>query len=444
MPQIAATVPHRRPRLHPSWPARAAGVLLAVATLAACRASDHEDVPDTASAVVGLGGVDSLDSPAAPGSGEPALRAGPDGQVVLSWLEPAAGDSGHALRFASIGPDDSRWSAPRTIVTRGNLLVNWADFPSVLPLGGGRLAAHWLQRAATRGAYDTHLTRSTDGGITWTDDVVPHHDGTATEHGFVALWPAAGDTVAAVWLDGRKYAAGAGHDPAHGAAGAEMALAYGTLAPDGSAGTERMLDARTCDCCQTAAALTARGPLVVYRDRSPTEVRDIAAVRLVDGEWTAPAVVHADDWHIEACPVNGPAVAAAGERAVVAWFTAARDTARVRVAFSGDAGASWAAPVRVDGGDPVGRVDVTLLADGSALVLWLERTGGEGAAVRLRRVRPDGTMDEPLTVAASDAARTSGFPRMARSGGWLHLAWTEPGTPSRLRVARVSLHGGAS
>ncbi|HEU4631969.1 MAG TPA: sialidase family protein [Gemmatimonadaceae bacterium] len=432
--------------------ARVAGATLAAVltttALAGCRADDRaagqEAGPGTAdgAGAVALGRVDSLPSPAAPGSGEPNLAVGPDGHVVLSWLEPTA-DGGHALRFASIGPDDSHWSAPRTVVARDDLFVNWADFPSVLPLGGGRLAAHWLQRAATSGAYDVHLVRSTDGGLTWSADVVPHHDGTATEHGFVSLWPAGGDTVAAVWLDGRKYAGTGGHDAAHGAAGAETQLAYTILAPDGTAAPERMVDVRTCDCCQTSAALTARGPLVVYRDRSAQEVRDIAAVRLVDGRWTEPAPVHADGWTIEACPVNGPAVAAEGERAVTAWFTAARDTARVQVAFSTDAGATWTPPVRVDEGDPVGRVDVALLADGSAVVLWLARTGGEGAAVRMRHIAPDGTLDEPVTVAASAAARSSGFPQLARSGGWLHLAWTEPGTPSRLRLARVSLQGDA-
>jgi hypothetical protein len=127
---------------------------------------------------------------------------------------------------------------------------------------------------------------------------------------------------------------------------------------------------------------------------------------------------------------------------VVAWFTGAQDTARVRVAFSGDAGASWSAPTRADDGEPVGRVDVELLDDGSAAVLWLERTGGEGAAVRLRRVHPDGTLGAPVTIAESAAARSSGFPRMTRSGSWLYLTWTAPGTPARVQVARVPVAGG--
>ena len=410
---------------------------LVVPALAACAAGG--DGAGGAAAVADFGPLDSLPTPAGPRSAEPNLAAAPDGRVYLSWLEPQA-DSTPALRVASLGAGDTAWSAAHTVAADRALFVNWADFPSVLPLDGGRLVAHWLQRSGTaRLAYDVRLASSDDGGATWSAGVVPHRDGTATEHGFVALWPA-GDSVSALWLDGRKYAGAEGHD-GHG--GGEMTLRVASLAPDGGLGAERELDARTCDCCQTAAAVTARGPVVVYRDRSAEEIRDIAAVRLVNGAWTAPGMVHADGWEIAACPVNGPAISARGERTVVAWFTGAQDTARVRVAFSGDAGSAWSAPVRADEGDPIGRVDVELLDDGSAAVLWLERTGGEGAAVRLRRVAVDGTLGTPVTVAESAAARSSGFPRMTRAGDWLYLAWTDPGTPSRVRVTRVRLGAAA-
>ena len=36
------------------------------------------------------------------------------------------------------------------------------------------------------------------------------------------------------------------------------------------------LDDRVCECCSTSAAMTANGPVIVYRDRSADEVRDIA------------------------------------------------------------------------------------------------------------------------------------------------------------------------
>jgi hypothetical protein len=148
-------------------------------------------------------------------------------------------------------------------------------------------------------------------------------------------------------------------------------------------------------------------------------------------------VVHADDWKIDACPVNGPAIAATRDDVVVAWFTAARDSARVYVARSRDGGATFGGPTRVDDGNPVGRVDVEIDSRGSAAVSWMEFAGAEQADVRVRRVGPTGVRGPSTVVARTSGARASGFPRMTRSGGDLLLAWTEAGTPSRIRVARI-------
>ena len=375
------------------------------------------------------GGVAPLDSPAGPGSAEPSLAVAPNGDVYMSWLEPA--ESGHALRFSRF--DGRSWSAPRTIRSGTDFFVNWADFPSLQVLGDKRLAAHWLQRAGPGTyAYHVKVALSHDGGSTWGDAITPHRDLSNTEHGFVSMWRE-GQELHAAWLDGRKYNK-EGHDASN-----EMTVVSTSIARDGSRGAEVMLDGRACDCCQTAAALTAKGPIVVYRDRSPDEIRDIYMVRRVGGKWTSPAPVHGDGWKINACPVNGPAVDARGNDVAVAWFTAANGEARVKVAFSRNAGEAFGGPVRVDGGAPAGRVDVAMLEDGSALVTWIERVGGDTAAVRARRVERDGTMGAPITIAASSAARASGFPRMAISGTNALFAWTQPGRPSSVKVARFAL-----
>ena len=371
--------------------------------------------------------VDSIASPAGPGSAEPNLAVAPDGRVYMTWLEPA--DSGHALRFAVL--EGTRWSPARTIRSGRDFFVNWADFPSIRVLDGNRLAVHWLQRAG-RGtyAYGVRIAQSADGGATWSAPVIPHRDSSQTEHGFVATWRESGK-LGAVWLDGRKFS-----QQEHSAAN-EMMLVSTTLNPDGTLGPELRLDERTCDCCQNSAAVTANGPIIAYRNRSPEEIRDIYVTRRIGGKWTAGVPVHADNWHIAACPVNGPAVAAAGSRVALAWFTAANDSPRVKVAFSADAGATFGAPLRVDDGNPAGRVDVVLLPDGSTLVVWIERTGGEDAAVRARRVAADGKAGKPLTVATSSAARASGFPRVVLSGSNLVFAWTVPTRPSQIRLARA-------
>ena len=401
-----------------------AAAALAALTLAGCGGAD------ASTPSVEIGETMTLASPAGPGSAEPNLVA-EGGRVYLTWIEQQP-DSTHALRFSVL--EGESWSEPRTIAQGGNWFVNWADFPTLAVLPGGHLAAHWLQKSgAGRYAYDVRISRSADGGQTWSPGVVPHRDGKEAEHGFASLWAAAGDSLGAVWLDGRRYAG----LPEGDESGQTMLMAA-TLGPDGAPGPERALDDRICDCCQTGMARTSAGPIVVYRDRSPEEVRDVYAVRFVDGAWTAPKPVHADGWTIPACPVNGPQVSADGPRVAVAWFTGARDTAKVQVAFSDDAGATFRAPVRVDGGNPAGRVDVEIVR-GGALVSWIENTGEGTAEVRVRHVGEGGALGAPRTVAASTSERAGGFPRMARSGGRVVFAWTVPGKPSRVQVARAAL-----
>ena len=388
----------------------------------------------TADQPVETGAITAIDAPAGPNSGEPNLAVDGAGRVHLSWLERNA-DSSVSLRLAV--RDNGQWSTPVTVTTGRDLFVNWADFPSVFVAPSGRIVMHWLQRQpGGKYSYGVRVSQSTDGGASWSDPKQLHDDQGAGEHGFVSFFAADGDSVEAIWLDGRA-AGGEGHE-GHGS----MQLGNGRIAADGGITPSVMVDDRICDCCQTSAAVTARGPVVVYRDRSAEEIRDIAIVRRVNGKWTEPTRVHADDWHIEGCPVNGPSVVADGDNVAVAWFTGARDTAKVNIAFSKDAGATFSAPVRVDDGQPAGRVDVEFDGDGRAMVTWLERVGEDGAEVRLRAIAPDGVRGEAMVVANSAAARSSGFPRVVRSGDELIFAWTQPGDTARVRMASTRLTTG--
>ena len=408
-------------------------ILLALITFVtfACSRSASQSATSFDSPLV----IQAADAPTAGYSREPELNAADRGRILLSWVE-SMGDKRHALRVSL--RDEKGWSEPRTVGQGENWFVNWADFPSVIALRDGSLAAHWLVKSGKATyAYDVNIAQSNDSGKTWSQPIVPHRDKTQTEHGFVSLVPLLDGRLGTVWLDGRNMKDMKETDE-HAPASESMTLRYAALDAQGNLFDEAELDNRVCECCQTSAAMTSDGPIVTYRDRSPTEVRDIYIVRQINGSWSTPQPVHVDNWQINGCPVNGPAVAADGRRVVVAWFTGVGDTPRVKVAFSEDGGANFSEPIQVDDGETVGRVDTLLLPDGSALVCWLAGNA-EGGAIKVRRVQADGKAGTPSVIAKTDISRSSGFPRMARFGNEVQFAWTEFGKPSHVRMATADV-----
>jgi hypothetical protein len=371
--------------------------------------------------------VQELPSPAADrGTSGPQLST-LDGRAILSWLERE--DDRATLKFAD--RTASGWSEPRTVASGSDWFVNWADVPSVVRLPEGVLAAHWLQKNATDTyAYDVRLSFSKDEGRTWSAPTTPHHDGTANEHGFATLFAAPGGGLGLVWLDGRAM---------QGEGNGAMTLRSALFAADGTQRSESLVDERVCDCCPTAAVTTADGIVTAYRDRGDQEVRDIFVSRFADGAWTKPAAVHDDGWRIDACPVNGPALAAHERQVAIAWFNAKVDQGHVFAAFSSDGGKTFGSPIGVDDASALGRVDVELLADGSAAVAWIEYAE-ERAQLRVRRVTPNGGRSESTVVSNIASGRASGYPRLARVGEELLFAWTESQEGrSRVRTAAARL-----
>lgn len=360
------------------------------------------------------------------GGAQPDLVVAPDGRLLLSWVRKLGGRN--ALQYVAYA-GAGRWeSAPKTIAIGTTLVANWADTPHIAMTDDGALWAHWQQASGAGHAGDIWLTTSRDDGMHWAPPVKVNDDDTATEHGFVALWPLRQDTLGIAWLDGRNMSTAAEHDDGkHDAkhAGAMTLRSAGFDAYLRRSG-EGELDAMTCECCQTDIAMTGRGALLVYRDRSEGDIRDIRAARHDGSRWNTPKPVHNDGWKMAGCPVNGPAVDARGDAAVVAWYTAADDVPTLKIAHSADAGDTFAAPVALDTGVAVqGRADVALDAD-AVWVAWL-REDGSGQTLQLARYGPDLSRELQRVVVArlQGRGRATGFPQLAVRNGIAYLVWTD-------------------
>lgn len=371
----------------------------------------------------------------------PNLFVAEGGQAYLTYLH-LPNDSMASLELTQLKQEG--WAAPQMIASGTDWFVNWADFPSIVafPQNSEQLAAHWLQkRAAGTYDYDVKVSISSSDGQRWTTPFIPHRDSVAAEHGFVSLLPLPNGRIFVSWLDGRFTKVGnvessGGHEHGHG--GGAMTLRAAEFDAKGQLFAEVEIDHRVCDCCQTDTALGPDGPMVVYRDRSEEEIRDIYFVRRVEGVWQLPQKIGEDNWQINGCPVNGPAIAAQNNAVAVAWFTMAQDTPKVQVVFSKDGGQSFGAPIRIDRMEAIGRVDIVLVDEDHALVSFLE-DDGEQTWLKVVPVDRSGKQGAAIIEYPSDLSRRSGFPILEQQGSDYLLAFTVvDGENTHIKTMRLS------
>lgn len=372
--------------------------------------------------------LNAISSPADSVSAEPYLFTDSAGIVYLSWVE--KGKEKNLLKFSRL--NSGHWSKPTVISSGDNWFVNWADYPMLASDGAGSMIAHFLEKSEKgKYTYDVKLITSADNGNAWSESKILHDDGKKAEHGFVSLVPYK-ENYFISWLDGRNTAVEGEMDHSKGHHG-QMTLRAAIVNKQGVKSSEWELDNRVCDCCQTSSAITLNGPIVVYRDRSEDEIRDISIVRQVNGEWTKSKPIFSDNWKIAGCPVNGPRVDAQKNNLAVAWFSSPDKKGQVYIIFSHDGGASFGSPVRVDEGEGIGRVDVIMLDDKTAMVSWME-----GAVIKAVRVNANGKKEPSILIASSSESRSSGFPQMTKSGNSVFFAWTDDKV-KKIRVASLDL-----
>ena len=396
--------------------------------------------PDEAPGIVTM-----LDAPARENAGQAHLAGGETTPVVLSWQEPAE-NAGTALRISRF--DGGQWSAPETVAEGDNWFINWADFPSVLPVDASLLVAHWLPlKPDERYAYDIAYSLSADGGSSWSESRILNADSEIAEHGFVSFFEW-GDDIGAVWLDGRAIAALTIDEFLALEEPVGMSLRFARMDRAGTVIERGEIDNLVCDCCQTDVVTTADGPLLVYRDRTLEETRDISVRRaqtaLNDGSdtaassWSEPVTLGPDGWVIDGCPVNGPAIALSGEHVGVGWFTAAQDQPRLRFARSRNNGHEFEPAITVADGDVYGQADVVMTDDGTAWVSAWHRADS-GMQLVVHRIGLDSSAADSRVVTTTAASLPTDVPQMVLHDGRLVLAWSELGNPGQLYSATLSL-----
>ena len=376
-----------------------------------------------------------LASPAGDSTSGPNVSVTIKGQPILSWQRKV--DDITILEYSVLS--NGAWSEPIEIARGKDWFVNWADIPAVQPVTEDFWAAHYLKR--TQGgkyAYDVQLRLSNDGGNNWRDAGSPHKDGTLTEHGFVSMYAYA-ENLGVIWLDGREMSSQADFEKHHGSHGG-MTLRSVSMDSGGRFSNRRIVDSLVCDCCQTAAVITKDSPLVVYRDRTQSERRDIASSRWGQDAWSPPKPVSVDGWHIDGCPVNGPALVAQDNDVVATWFSGAGGKAQIFFARSSNGGKSFEERIRVGEGPVLGRVSALMYPDRSLFITWVREDADGKAMIVGRHITSKNEFSEVVNLADVSPTRASGFPKLLLSGSDTVLAWTDQLGPSaRVKTLLINI-----
>ena len=202
-----------------------------------------------------------------------------------------------------------------------------------------------------------------------------------------------------------------------------MTIRFAEITAVGDVVNETELDSSTCDCCQTSIAASENGPIVVYRDRSKEEVRDIYIARRINDVWESPSPVHKDGWIINGCPVNGPKVAVNSNNFAVSWFTVSNGKPTVNLSFSKSNGNSFGSPLKINDHNAIGRIDVTFLNDQEVIVSYIE-VDDVGTYLRIKKVSIDGIISAPITISKIDGGRNTGVPQLEIFNNEIFIVWT--------------------
>jgi hypothetical protein len=418
-----------------------------------------------AHAVDATAGVPAI-SLAVPGhaNAHPSIAA--DGDLsVVTWTARA---NGAADVYAAVSTDGgATFGRPVRVNTTAGGAVTGGERPprvAIATAGGVRtIAVLWIGAAAAPAGPRMLLSRSTDGGRTFAAPLAVSAAKATGIRGWASLAAGRDGAVHATWLDGRGSgsAKSAGtHVHHHGAqagppaagtaaagpprASARQDLYHAVVGADGTIAESR-LATDVCFCCKTAtlvpstalATSTLPGDVIVaWRHIYPNSERDIAlAVRTArTGIFAPPIRVSADRWQLQACPDDGPALAASGTgRLHVVWPSLAEANAAtpekaIFHARSTD-GRTFTPRRRLDApGSGAAHPQIVAGAGGDAVALWDASGAGGRQVIALPIAEPS----TPVILGPGT------YPVAAATSRGFAVAWTSgSGDAATIRVARV-------
>ncbi len=250
------------------------------------------------------------------GSGCSGARAADCGQLVSVVLGFGAGN---AIYFNSSSDRGKTFRPPAKVAEAGIVPLSRHRGPRIALSGNAIVITAVAGSKSAEGAHahglpsdgDLLVWRSLDGGKTWSKGrAINDVAGSATE-GLHALTGDGKGTLFAAWLDkrgakGTKLYAARSTDG--GATWSPNVVAYDS--PSGS----------ICECCHPSVAIDGAGNFVVMWRNSLGGSRDLYLATSRDGvTFSAPRKLGNGTWRIDACPMDGGGLAVSASRILTAW-----------------------------------------------------------------------------------------------------------------------------
>jgi hypothetical protein len=305
----------------------------------------------------------------------------PDGRLWIAQLD-GSGEAMLAVNIILRSTVDGgkTWSEPIGVLRAPEPIEASGESRPKLAFGPrGEIYISYTRPLAKPYTGDIRFVRSLDGGRTFSEPVIVQRDRAVRTHRFDSLIVDRQGRVFVAWIDKRDAeAARAARVPYAGAG-----LYYAVSSDRGASfGPDVRAAEHTCECCRIALAVDPAGRVTaLWRHVFAPNVRDHASVVLPpEGTPSAPRRASFDEWHIDACPHHGPALAFApdGTRHQV-WFDAPDDDGGVFYAAFTDG--RMGKPARL--GSPTAEHGDVVAFGTSVLLAWKE-FDGESTVVRTR------------------------------------------------------------
>jgi len=373
-----------------------------------------------------------------------------DGQfAVVAWG--ASTTDGVTDIYAAASTDGGRTFAAPTRVNQvagdANLTGEQPPRIALVPRVGRHPAVTVMWTAKATAGTRLLSSRSDDAATSFAPPIRVPGSEAPGNRGWESIATARDGGVVAVWLDHRETSRGdgsaapmnhaehqhlaSGQKPADGVARAQLSkLMFAKLGEPDSA---RSLTGGVCYCCKTAIATdSAGGVYTAWRHVYAGNVRDLAFTKSSDGGRTfAPPVrVSDDNWVLDGCPENGPALAVdEAKRIHVVWPTlvpgatpASEPTLALFYSMSRD-GRQFTARQRIPTQGFPRHPQISLGRTGELIVAWDEQANGTRRIAMARGANDDKGTPRFLRQQIGDSARAE-YPVLARANDDTIVAWT--------------------